>query len=175
MSMTKQPIKKAKKTAAKPEPAPKISKGGRPTSYKSEYVAQAEKLCKLGATDEDLGDFFGVSRVTIYRWQVRYPDFCNALKVGTDPADERVVRSLYNRAVGYSFKSEKIFHHQGQITRAKTIEFVPPDPTAMIFWLKNRRPAEWRDRQETSLLGPDGGPVRHSVEIHIVDPENDKG
>jgi hypothetical protein len=55
-------------------------------------------------------------------------------------------RSLYSRAVGYSFNSEKIFcNKDGEVTRVPIVEHVPPDVTAQIFWLKNRDPANWRD------------------------------
>lgn len=121
---------------------------GRPTDYKPEYAEQAEKLCKLGATDIDLADFFEVSDRTIYRWQAKHPEFCQALKAGKQSADERVERSLYHKAVGYTFDSEKVFQFQGEIVRAATREHVPPDTTAMIFWLKNRRPEAWRDKHE---------------------------
>lgn len=118
---------------------------GRPTVYKPEYVQQVEKLCLLGATEPEIADFFGVNVVTIHRWSAKYPEFCNAKKVGKETADNRVERSLYQKATGYTFESEKLFQHQGEVIRAKVREHVPPSDTAMIFWLKNRRPAEWRD------------------------------
>lgn len=133
--------------------------GGRPTDYKPEYAEQAAKLCQLGATDADLADFFGVSGRTIYRWAAKHEEFSQSLKAGKDLADERVERSLYHKAVGYTFDSEKVFQFQGQIVRAETKEHVPPDTTAMIFWLKNRRKEQWRDRQEHELTGKDGGPI----------------
>lgn len=129
---------------------------GRPSGYKPELAKQAEKLCKLGATDIELADFFGVSDRTICRWQSEFPDFCQALKAGKESADERVERSLYHKAVGYSFDSEKIFQFQGQIVRAKSREHVPPDATSMIFWLKNRRREQWRDRQDHEHSGAIG-------------------
>lgn len=135
---------------------------GRKTGYKPEFVDQARKLCELGATDKEIADFFEVSDRTIYRWQVQFPEFCQALKAGKEAADERVARSLYHRATGYSFQSEKVFQYQGQIVRAETTEHVPPDTTAMIFWLKNRRPEEWRDKSEVVH--------RHSVE-NMTDDE----
>jgi hypothetical protein len=149
------------------------SNAGRPTKYKKEYAKQAEKLCQLGATDIELADFFEVTDRTIYRWAAQHDEFCQALKTGKDIADERVERSLYHKAVGYTFESEKIFNHQGEIVRAQTKEHVPPSDTAAIFWLKNRRKNEWRDKQEHIHAGDsDGGPINHKVELVIVDPDD---
>jgi hypothetical protein len=92
-----------------------------------------------------------VSIRTIYLWRATKPEFAVALKVGKSEADERVERSLYNRAIGYTFNSEKVFQFQGQIVRTPTIEHVPPDTVAMIFWLKNRRPEQWREKNETVI------------------------
>lgn len=132
---------------------------GRPTEYKSEFAEQALKLCKLGATDYELADFFGVDTRTIYRWRNQHEKFCQSVTCGKEYADERVKRSLYNRAVGYSFESEKVFQFQGDIIRADTVEHVPPDPGAAMNWLKNRQPDEWRDKQQHELSGPNGGPI----------------
>jgi len=133
--------------------------GGRPSKYEPEYAEQARKLAALGATDREIADFFGVHEATLYRWQQQYPELCEALKVGKEPADERVVRSLYRRAVGYSYDSEKIMQFQGAEVRIPYVEHVPPDTTAMIFWLKNRRPDLWRDRVINEHTGKDGGPI----------------
>lgn len=129
---------------------------GRPTDFKTEFCQQAREQCENGATDEELADFFGVSVRTIYRWKAVHPDFCQALKSGKDVADERVERSLYAKAVGYTFDSEKVFQFQGHIVRAPVKEHVPPDTTAAIFWLKNRRGEQWRDKSEVHH--------KHSVE-----------
>jgi hypothetical protein len=135
------------------------AKGGRPSSYKPEFAEQAAKLCALGATDIEVADFFGVSDRTIYRWQAQFPEFCQALKSGKEAPNDRVERSLYHRAVGYSFDSVKIFQHQGVIVEAPYREHVPPDTTAAIFWLKNRRPDLWRDKHDHELAGKGGGPL----------------
>ncbi|MGN6383660.1 MAG: terminase [Dyella sp.] len=120
----------------------------RPTAYKPEYVAQAKKLAAMGLTDAEIADFFGVAVRTLYNWKVDYKAFAKALKQGKKAPDERVQASLYKRACGYEFKTEKVFQHQGKVVRAKTVEHVPPDVTAGIFWMKNRDPENWRDRQE---------------------------
>lgn len=126
---------------------------GRPSDFKPEYVEQAAKLCALGATDYELADFFEVDTRTIYRWKNTHEEFCQAVKAGKEKADDRVERALFNRAVGYSFESEKVFQAQGEIIRAPIVEHVPPDVGAAFNWLKNRRPGEWRDKQEHEHSG----------------------
>jgi hypothetical protein len=117
----------------------------RPSSYQPEYAEQAKKLCELGATDREIANFFKVKERTIYRWQIQFPDFCHALKMGKDTADERVERSLYRRALGYSHDAVHVSNYQGAVTLTPIIEHHAPDTTACIFWLKNRRPDRWRD------------------------------
>lgn len=136
--------------------------GGRPSKFKDEFVEQATKLCKLGATDAELADFFNVNVLTIHRWKNGNVEFCNALKAGKEEADNRVERSLYQRAVGYTFDSEKVFNAQGIILRAPIQEHVAPDTTACIFWLKNRRGDDWRDKSIAELTGKDGSPLNVS-------------
>jgi hypothetical protein len=119
--------------------------GGRPSKFKPEFVEQAAKLGALGATDREIAEFFGVDERTLNRWKHDRPEFCQSLNVGKEPADARVEQSLYRRAIGYTFDSEKVFQFQGAIVRTPVVEHVPPDTTAAIFWLKNRRPNEWRD------------------------------
>mgnify|MGYP002135143980 FL=1 len=101
----------------------------------------------------ELAQEFGVNVGTIYSWKHSQPEFFKALVDGKDACDDRVERSLYQRAVGYSFNSEKIYQFQGQIIRADTIEHVPPDPGAQMSWLKNRRGDKWRDKQEIEHTG----------------------
>lgn len=126
---------------------------GRPTDYKPEFAEQAKKLCEIGATDIELADFFGVDVRTIYNWKHSHAEFFQAVCVGKDALDARVERSLYQRAVGYTFESEKVFNYQGEIVRAPTREHVPPDPGAALNWLKNRQPDKWRDKQEVEHSG----------------------
>ena len=73
----------------------------RPSKYRTEFVTQAEKLCKLGATDLEVADFFGINVATLNRWKGEYPELCESLKVGKAASDDRVERSLFFRATGY--------------------------------------------------------------------------
>lgn len=131
-----------------------VKRTGRPSKFKPEFVEQAAKLAALGATDREVAEFFGVDERTLNRWKHEKPEFCQSLKVGKEAADERVEQSLYRRAVGYTYDSEKVFQFQGKIVRAAVTEHVPPDTTAGIFWLKNRKPDEWRDRQQVEVGRP---------------------
>lgn len=123
---------------------------GRPTDYQDEFAEQAGKLALLGATDQEVADFFGVDVRTIYRWKHDREEFCQALKAGKEVADDRVERSLYQRAIGYEQEEVKIFMPGGaeEPVYAPFRAKVAPDVTAAIFWLKNRKGADWRDKSE---------------------------
>lgn len=133
---------------------------GRPSKFKPEFVAQAEKLAKLGATDIEIADFFQVEARTLYRWKTEREEFCQALKAGKEEADDRVERSLFARANGYEHDEVDIRVVGGNIVQTPIRKFYPPDTTAAIFWLKNRKPAQWRETKAVELSGADGGPVR---------------
>lgn len=123
----------------------------RPPSYKPEYAEQARSLCEQGLTDKELAAFFGVSDRTIQRWKLDYSEFCQSLKVGKDISDEAVERSLFQRAIGYSHPDVDIKVIEGKVVKTEIIKHYPPDTTAAIFWLKNRKPKDWRDKQEVEL------------------------
>ena len=120
---------------------------GRPSSYKSEYDEQALKLCRLGATDVELADFFDVAESTLNLWKKAHPTFSESLKSGKMLADAEVANKLYQRAIGYEHPEQKVFNNQGEILTHDTVKHYAPDPTAAIFWLKNRQGAKWADRQ----------------------------
>lgn len=122
--------------------------GGRTSEYKPAYADQAFKIAILGATDKDLADIFDVCETTINNWKREYIEFNEALKNGKVIADARVAESLFKRAIGYEHEAIKIMQYEGQPITVKYTEHYPPDTTAAIFWLKNRQPKAWRDKQE---------------------------
>ena len=120
------------------------------TTYDPEvHPRQAMLLCENGAVDREIAEFFDIAPGTFYRWRNQYPEFALALVAGKEVADERVVRSLYNRAVGYSYDSEKLVTvslgdgNGSQVERHAIVEHVPPDVKAATRWLESRRPKEW--------------------------------
>lgn len=141
-------------------PAPKDNQyakgnpgGGRPTEFDAELIPLVIKICELGGTDLDIADSLGVTERTIRIWKNTYEEFSSALKVAKEIADKNVERSLYRKAIGYEFESEKVFCSEGTVVRAPIREFIPPSDTAMIFWLKNRKSKEWRDKTEVEVIG----------------------
>ena len=110
---------------------------GRPTSFKPEYCALARNYCRLGATREDIAEFFDVEPDTILTWIVNVPEFAAAVRAGCDAAKAKVWRSLYESAIGYRYTVERTVLHRGQVrTLSRTVQRAP-DTRAGIYWLKN--------------------------------------
>jgi hypothetical protein len=132
---------------------------GRPSKYREEFNEQARKLCLLGATDKDMAAFFEVTETTVNNWKIEHPAFFESLKAGKQLADAAVADSLFQRACGYSHQAVKILVVDKEVVHEEYTEHYPPDPTSMIFWLKNRRPDLWRAQPE------DGGEAPQPVKV----------
>lgn len=144
---------------------------GRPSEFRQEYVTKVLEMAERGATDMEIADALDVSVRTLYRWKAEREDFRHALKIAKDEADARVERTLYERALGYEHDAVKIFcSKDGQVTKVPYREKVAPDTTAIIFWLKNRKREDWRDKIDHELAGKDGGPIQSQHSIVFVDP-----
>lgn len=112
-------------------------------------------MCANGATDIEVADELDVTVRTIYAWRSKYPEFLQAIKTCKEIADERVERSLYHRAVGYEQVAVKIFMPAGaeEPVYAPYREAIPPESSAAMMWLKNRKPNEWRDKRDVEVSG----------------------
>lgn len=127
-----------------------MPKRGRPTSFKASYSDLARKFCMLGATNADLATMFDVAPSTIDKWIAEKPAFSGAVKKGREIADAEVADKLYRRATGYSHPAVKILQYEGEPIEVPYTEHYPPDTAAAIFWLKNRRRQDWRDKVEVN-------------------------
>ncbi len=160
-------------------PAPKGNKhavgnkgGGRKTVYDPAFAEIARKACEAGFTDRELALCLRVSEVTVNKWKLEHVEFCLAIATGKEAPDNRVERSFYHRAVGYSYDAVKILKgDDGKPMMVPYQEHVPPDTTACIFWLKNRRKEQWRDRHE--VTGADGRPLVEAIDA-AIERMNDK-
>jgi len=82
-------------------------------------------------------------------WGVTHPEFLRIRKVAKEAADNRIERSLYEKASGYTLETQRVISRGGGKQEVVTVtEHVPPDTASMIFWLKNRRRDQWRDRMD---------------------------
>lgn len=129
------------------------NKRGQPTKYKIEYNNQVLVLAEKGFTDKEIGKVFNVTDTTIDNWKKKFPQFFVSLKKGKEIADNKVVQSLYQRALGYSHPEVHISNYQGKITKTNIIKHYPPDSTSCIFWLKNRDSMNWRDKTDVEHSG----------------------
>ena len=159
--MAKKTVKKGKRKGKR--------KAGQPTKYKPEYEHQALVLAEKGFTDKEIAAVFSVTGVTINNWKKQFPQFFNSLKKGKKVADQKVIQSLYQRALGYSHPEIHISNHQGEVTKTNIIKHYAPDTTACIFWLKNRDSENWRDRHEQVVTG-----IPDSITIKYVSSNGEK-
>lgn len=127
------------------------NEGGRPSKYDPSYEKQVKKLCRLGATDKEIADFFEVTEQTINNWKLEYKEFFESIKKGKLLADANVADSLYHRAVGYDHPDTHFSSYEGTVTATSTTKYYPPDTAAAIFWLKNRRKESWREGFDVNL------------------------
>lgn len=158
------------------------NKGGRPKEKVEDKVdfLQVEKLAGHNMTDVEIGDILGFCEDTINNYK-KDEGFLRALKRGKIKADNRVVQSLYQRAVGRKVV-EKTFKavtntDTGKtkmiLVKATTTE-IPPDVKACIHWLHNRRPQDWRAVKEEAGV-PDDLMKPGEVEDMIADAEKRAG
>lgn len=109
-----------------------------------------------------------ISTSTFVLWQQNYPEFSIAIKEAREKADEIVEQSLYRMAKGYEHEVEKPMVvgdglGESHVEIVKYTERLAPNTTAMIFWLKNRKPKEWRDKQEIGVTDKDGNDRSFSI------------
>lgn len=104
-----------------------------------------EGWARDGLTDEQIANNIGISRSTLFEWRKNNQDISNALKKGKEVVDIEVENALLKRALGYNY--DEITYENGIETKRVTKQ-VAPDTTAQIFWLKNRKKAQWRDKIE---------------------------
>lgn len=149
---------------------------GRPSTYKPDiHVVLAKSLYRIGLTDIEVAEEFGVGVNTILKWSVDYPEFKKARKNGKGHPDSQVVAALYKKAIGYEYvetiqelkqrkyptdkKTGKLVRPRGRppkpklVTTKVIVKQAQPDTLAIIYWLKNRMPENWKDRHEVEING----------------------
>ena len=149
----------------------KKRKAGQPTKFNAKVQKQILCMALKAFTDIEMCDILNITEQTLANWKIKHSKFFESLKDAKAEADKSVVKSLYERACGFQCPvEERIIVVDGKEATEKITKFYPPDPTSMIFWLKNRDKENWRDKQEREVYGKDGG----AIEIISAIPEPQK-
>lgn len=124
-----------------------------------EGLLRIEAWARDGLTDKQIAHNMGINPDTLYQWKKKYSEISESLKKGKDVVDIQVENALLNKALGITktinkpIKVKEVLYDNGKrisekehIEYAKEEIYIPPDTTAQIFWLKNRRPDVWRDK-----------------------------
>ena len=118
------------------------------SKYDKTFPRRAEAFLKQGHPERALAAHLGISRKTLARYKRRYPAFSESVRRGRAPVDDEVERALLKRALGFSESvTEQRLTREGDVVDCAKEVFFPPDVAACAFWLKNRRPDLWSDRQ----------------------------
>ena len=125
-----------------------------------EGLTLLEGWARDGLTDEQIAGNIGINTSTLYDWKNKFSKISEALKKGKEVVDIQVENALLKRALGYTYKETTSGCDENgelKVTKVVTKEVVP-DTTAQIFWLKNRRPDLWRDKQNIEHSGQINNP-----------------
>lgn len=126
-----------------------------------EGLLRLQGWARDGLTDEQIATNMGISVASLYNWKRDHLEIFEALKEGKDVADRQVENALFKSALGYTFDEVTKELKDDELVVTKVVhKEVQPNTTAQIFWLKNRKRAEWRDRVENAITGADGGAVK---------------
>ena len=101
-----------------------------------------------GLNDEQIAQKCGVNVRTLYDWKKAHSPISQALKKGKEVVDVEVENALLKRALGYDYEEVVVEEADGCVKRRTVTKHMPPDTTAQIYWLKNRKPDIWRDRAQ---------------------------
>ena len=129
-----------------------MAKGKYAKWLEPENLILLEGWARDGLTDEDIANKMGITRSTFYAWKDKYSVISDALKNGKEVADFAVENALYKSALGYDVvEYEEKIDAMGVKQRCEKKRHIPPNTTAQIFWLKNRKPSVWREKQEAKV------------------------
>lgn len=129
----------------------------RPSKYESHVQPKLlliEAWARDGLTVDQISENLGIASGTLYEYQKQYPELIEALKNGREVIDAMVENALLKAALGYNYTEEELNKITGDPIELRKVAH--PNTTALIFWLKNRKPKEWRDKQELEHSGEAG-------------------
>lgn len=130
---------------------------------KPEGLIRIEGWSRDGLTDAQIAHNIGIAESTLYKWKNDHVEISEVLKRGKDVPDRQVENALFNSAIGFEYTEETVTN-AGDVV--EVVKYSKPNTTAAIFWLKNRKQKEWRDRQEIDQ-------TNRNVEINVGEWDED--
>lgn len=133
-----------------------------------------------GLIDKDIAHNIGVGYSTLREWKKLYPEIGEALRKGKEVVDRIVENALYKSAIGfmqkikkpvrikeveYDPKTGKKIRESEKWVQVEEEIYIAPQVTAQIFWLKNRKPDQWREKNDLTLT-PSNGVLESLMELH---------
>ncbi len=150
---------------------------GPPSKYNPKYhVDWAWSMAVKGATDQEIADAFGITRMTLHRWKQEFPELKEAICNAKAVADAQIEKSLYKRAMGYcceEVEQSVDINEEGDrvVTGEKRkIKNIPPDTMAIMYWLNNRKRGQWAQKQEVQIEAHN----ESDTDVVIVLPHNNR-
>lgn len=130
-----------------------------------ENLLRIQGWARDGLTNDQIAKNMGITERTLYKWQRRDNQIRQVLNVGKDVADREVENALFKSALGYDYKEETVTNDGRVVTVTKHQK---ANTTAQIFWLKNRKPTEWRDKRDVAHEGE----INSSVNLSNISDED---
>lgn len=141
-----------------------VNRGGRPSKWDAwlteEGLLRVQGWARDGLSEEQIAHNMGIVRATLAEWKKKFPSLLDAIKKGKEVVDREVENAMLKRALGYEYDEvtrEPVTDKDTGITEMRVTKRVTkqivPDVTAQIFWLKNRKPAEYRDKHDVEFKG----------------------
>ncbi len=133
----------------KVQDAPYLEAPRKEPKFNSTVARAVAYMYGTGMTDAEIAAAIDVHVKTLEKWRKMMPDFASLVKEQKELADAQVEMSLYQRAIGYTYTEVKHATHEGVFTDEREVEkHVPPDVQAITFWLRNRKPDQWREKSK---------------------------
>jgi hypothetical protein len=147
-----------------------MAKAGRKSRYKThveQRLQEIEQWCAEGFIETEICKKLGVSVASFAVYKNKYPELTESITKGRQISDFEVVKCLYKKCLGYEYEEVKATLEEGSKNKKrveKTTKHIPPDTMAIRFWLMNRMPKSWRDKQH----------IEQNTNLNI-NPDNDLG
>lgn len=119
-----------------------------------ERLGQLRDWAQSGHSDQRIAERIGIAQPTLAQWKRSHGEIKEALEAGRKTADKQVENALLKRALGYSYMEktyERVVDENGEekmVVKKQVEKQVMPDLSAQAFWLKNRNPEKWKDKQD---------------------------